>query len=370
MRILHVTDVYRPRVGGIELFVEGLGLRQAAAGHEVTVLTPTRAGSSTGPADLEVVRVPLGGYVPLRTLPVDLTSYDVVHAHLSVVSVFTTRVAKAAARAGVPVVNTVHSMWNGREGWVRIVGAIATWDRLPQVWTSVSRNAAATIEQVLSPKTDVRVVPNAVDVDWWHAGLDDRSATPGVTFATVMRLAGRKRPLQLVDMLAQVRLEVPPSVPLRAVIVGDGPLEERTRARIAALGLDWVTLTGELSPERVRAVYRAADVYVAPSHQESFGIAALEARAAGLPVVAMRSGGVGEFVRDGVEGLLCSDDDEMTDALTRLAADAPTRHAMSSHNRAHAPRHDWSLTLSGFEDAYAVAESRATSRRTRSSVAR
>ena len=169
MRILHVTDVYRPRVGGIELFVEGLGLRQVAAGHEVTVLTGTRANGSADPAALDVVRVPLGGYIPMRALPVDLASYDVVHAHLSVVSVFTTRVAKAAARAGVPVVNTVHSMWNGREGWVRIVAAIATWDRLPQVWTSVSRNAAATIEDVLDPEAEVRVVPNAVDVDWWHA---------------------------------------------------------------------------------------------------------------------------------------------------------------------------------------------------------
>ncbi len=369
MRILHVTDVYRPRVGGIELFVEGLGLRQVAAGHEVTVLTGTRADGSADPTDLDVVRVPLGGYVPLRTLPVDLTAYDVVHAHLSVVSVFTTRVAKAAARAGVPVVNTVHSMWNGREGWVRIVAALATWDRLPQVWTSVSRNAAATIEEVLDPGAEVRVVPNAVDVDWWHAGAADRPATEGVTFATVMRLAGRKRPLQLVDMLAQVRLEVPRSIPLRAVIVGDGPLEERTRARIAALGLDWVTMTGQLSPERVRAVYRAADLYVAPCHQESFGIAALEARATGLPVVAMGSGGVGEFVRDGVEGLLCTDDEEMTEALARLASDEATRQRMASHNRTHAPRHDWSLTLSGFQDAYAVAESRAT-RRVRSSAAR
>jgi glycogen synthase len=159
-------------------------------------------------------------------------------------------------------------------------------------------------------------------------------------------------------------------VPLRAVVVGDGPLEERTRARIAALGLDWVTLTGQLSPERVRRVFRESDVYVAPSPQESFGIAALEARATGLPVVAMRSGGVGEFVRDGVEGVLCDDDGEMIDALARLANDTTTRQRMSAHNRAHAPRYDWALTLSGFEDAYAVAESRATSRRTRSSAAR
>ncbi len=364
MRILHVSDVYRPRVGGIELFVEGLALRQAAAGHEVHVLSATGAGDGSDPDGLRVLRVPLGGYVPIRTIPADLSSYDVVHAHLSVVSVFTTRVAKAAARAGVPVVNTVHSMWNGREGWVRIVAEIATWDRLPQVWTSVSANAATTVRAVLGPDADVHVVPNAVDVDWWGAGAEDASAGETVTFATVMRLAGRKRPLQLVDMLAQTRLEVPPSVRLRAVIVGDGPLAERTHARIEALGLDWVTLTGELTPAQVRSVYRSSDVFVAPSHQESFGIAALEARAAGLPVVAMRSGGVGEFVRDRVEGLLCDDDEDMGRALSRLASDAELRSRMREHNQAHPPVHDWALTLEGFEETYAMAEARVVSRRT------
>ncbi|MBV9831901.1 MAG: glycosyltransferase family 4 protein, partial [Marmoricola sp.] len=255
MRILHVTDVYRPRVGGIELFVEGLARRQVAAGHDVAVLTGTTARSAGGRDGLEVLRVPLDGYVPLRMLPADLASYDVVHAHLSVVSVFATRVAKEAARAGVPVVNTVHSMWNGREGWVRIVRALAAWDRLPQVWTSVSANAAATVRAVLAADTDVHVVPNAVDVAWWAPGDQMLDLVPDpaperrpVTFVTVMRLAGRKRPLQLVDMLADTRLSLPPDVPLRGIVVGEGPLEERTRARIDALGLDWVSLTGQLTP--------------------------------------------------------------------------------------------------------------------------
>ena len=358
MRILHVTDLYRPRVGGIELFVEGLARRQAADGHDVTVLTATGADGSQDREPFEVVRVPLNGYVPLRTLPVDLRSYDVVHAHLSVVSVFATRVVKLAARSGVPVVTTVHSMWNGREFWCRVVGALAAWDRLPHVWTSVSDNASATIRAVIGPDADLHVVGNAVDVDWWRQVPHQPAPDGGVTFVTVMRLAGRKRPLQLVDMLAEARLNVPRSVPMRAVIVGDGPLEERTRKRIAALGVEWIELTGELTPDQIRRLYRQADVFVAPSLQESFGIAALEARAAGLPVVAMRSGGVGEFVRDGVEGLLCESDEEMTLALAELAANPDRLGQMQSHNRTHAPVHDWRATLEGYEKVYAVAEAR------------
>ena len=362
MRILHVTDFYRPRVGGIELFVEGLALRQAAAGHEVTVLSGTSAGSSADPASLTVVRVPLGGYVPLVTVPIDLASYDVVHTHLSVASILATRVGKAAARAGVPVVNTVHSMWNGREGWVRIIGAIARWHRLPQVWTSVSDNAAATVRKVLPAGTDVHVVSNAIDVAWWSSPVR-RASSDTVTFATVMRLSGRKRPLQLIDLLAHARAEVPASVRMRAVIVGEGKLEERIRARIAALGLDWVTLTGQLTPEQVRGVFRAADVFVAPSHQESFGLAALEARAAGLPVVAMSSGGVGEFVADGVEGMLCESDDALAEAMALLASDATLRGAMAANTHVHPPLQEWRHALAGFESTYALAGSLVTAHR-------
>ena len=368
MRILHVTDVYRPRVGGIELFIEGLAQRQVAAGHEVAVLSATGPSGADDPPEIEVFRVPLAGYVWLRTLPTDLASYDVVHTHLSVASIFTTRIGKAAAKAGVPVVNTVHSMWNGKEGWVRTIAALAGWDRLPQVWTSVSANAAATVRAVLGPDADIHVVPNAVDVDFWR--MPERAGGEAVTFVTVMRLAGRKRPLQLVDMLAQARLDVPRSVPLRAIVVGEGPLEERTRMRLSELGLDWVTLTGQLDPAQVRSVFAESDVFVAPSLQESFGIAALEARSAGLPVVAMRSGGVGEFVRDGIEGLLCDDDDDMSRALARLATDDQLRSRITAFDHDHAPVHDWSRTLGGFEDVYAVAEATAGSRRASVSAGR
>lgn len=360
MRILHVTDVYRPRVGGIEMFVEELALRQVAAGHEVTVLSPTLGGSTSDSVPVEVIRVPNVGPWPLPLLPrrdLHLSSYDVVHAHLSVVSPFSSRVAKAAVAVGTPTIATVHSMWTGREGWVRLVGAIAGWDRWPVRWTAVSSVAAASMRDCLGRQASVDIVPNAVDVDWWRAlaPLDDASRP--FTVVAVMRLAGRKRPIELIDALVEARDQVPSEVPLRAVIVGEGPLEEKLRSHVERLGLgDWVELAGPLSREGIRELYRSADAYAAPCYQESFGIAALEARAAGLPVVAMRSGGVGEFVRHGVEGLLCHDDEELARALALLATDPGMRQEMADHNLAHPPPMDWQTTLDGFEAAYARAD--------------
>lgn len=369
MRILHVTDGYAPRVGGIEVFVEDLATRQARAGHDVTVLTATgAAGDDPDPSGVPVVRTPVTWRhplaPPLATRTALAGAYDVVHAHLSVLSPFATTVARASDEAGIATVNTVHSMWASRAAVVRATRALADWDRSTAAWTTVSRAAAADMRGLLRPGVPVSVVPNAVDVGWWRSEPGVTCGDGEVTLVSVMRLAGRKRPFAFLDILERVRAGLPDPVGLRAVVVGDGPLGQRLGHEIAGRGLDGVVaLAGTLTRTQIRALYRAADVYVAPAYQESFGIAALEARAAGLPVVAMQSGGVGEFVEHGVEGVLCRDDDAMVRALTTLAADARWRAAIARHNAAHPPVHDWPLTLRAFDDVYRQVRPRRDARR-------
>ena len=365
MRILHVTDGYRPRLGGIELFVEDLAERQTEAGHDVCVLTATAAGAaSADPARVRVVRTPPTAGHPLappRARETVLAGrYDVVHAHLSVLSTFATAVARATDEAGVPTVNTVHSMWGGRHAVVHTVRALAGWDRSSVIWTAVSKAAASDMRDVLHAGTNVHIVPNAVDVGWWRAGppriapaYEWQAESLGVTFVSVMRLAARKRPFPLLDIVEQAQARLPGDLSFRLVIVGDGPLRRRLGAEVRARGLERsVSLLGQCTREQIRALYARTDGYVSPAYRESFGIAALEARAAGLPVVAMRTGGVGEFVADGVEGLLCGDDDEMAGAIATLTADWRLRAVIAAHNASNPPVQVWPRTLAGFDDVY------------------
>jgi glycosyltransferase involved in cell wall biosynthesis len=118
---------------------------------------------------------------------------------------------------------------------------------------------------------------------------------------------------------------------------------------------DWVELPGRVDRDRLRATYRAADLYVAPARLESFGIAALEARAAGLPVVARADSGVREFVTDGVEGLLAPDDRAMVDAMARLATDTFLRQRISAYNHANPPMQDWPYVVRRADEEYARA---------------
>jgi len=170
---------------------------------------------------------------------------------------------------------------------------------------------------------------------------------------SVMRLAGRKRPGALLSIAADVRSELPDGTDFQLLIAGDGPLAPRMQNEIERAGLEGtVTLLGGLSREQVRSLYLRADAYVAPAYQESFGIAALEARAAGLPVVAMRAGGVSEFVQHEVDGLLCDDDVAMVDALRRLVSDDVLRSRIAAHNVAVPPVQAWPRTLASLEDVY------------------
>ena len=115
----------------------------------------------------------------------------------------------------------------------------------------------------------------------------------------------------------------------------------------------WVRMAGRLERHEVREVLASADVFVAPARQESFGLAALEARLAGLPVVAHAASGVADFVRPGKEGLLGASAADLADALVRLVDDDGLRHEIAAHNRTTEPvRCTWPAVLAAFDDLY------------------
>jgi glycosyltransferase involved in cell wall biosynthesis len=285
-----------------------------------------------------------------------------VHSHRFVVSPSATALARASDEAGLATVNTVHSMWGSRRRVVRAVRAAADWDRAATVWTAVSAAAATEMGQVLCPDVDVHVVHNAVDVDWWHEARPPDRVSPAsrsVALVSVMRIARRKRPEALLAVVQAVRERLPEGVDVRLAVAGDGPLAPAFETEIGRLGLAGVvTVCGRLDRAALRDLYAGADVFVSPVLEESFGIAALEARACGLPVVAMRAGGVGEFVEDGVNGLLCEDDRAMVEALARLVVDARLRRSIADRNARVRPRQDWALAVSAFDGVYDAARRR------------
>ncbi|MFC7487619.1 glycosyltransferase family 4 protein [Knoellia sp. CPCC 206453] len=336
MRILHTTDTYAPIVGGIEVLVRALAESQVALGHDVTVLTrtPDRNTMTSPSANIEVCRDP-------RALASLVAGADVVHGHVSAISPLALRAVEVGARAGVPSVATVHSVWGRAWPLFRATAAARGWNDLPIQWAAVSEVAAGPVRRALGGR-EVLVVPNAVDTGYWAPTVRTRH-TDVVTLVAVMRMVSRKRPLELVNALHRMRALVPDHVAIEAVLVGDGPLLGAVRRRVDRLGIsEWVHTPGDVAHPELRDLYRRAEVFIAPATHESFGLAALEARAAGLAVVARSGTGITEFITHEVEGLLADSDPALTEHLARLCRDEATRRRIVLHNHLTRPAFDWS----------------------------
>lgn len=367
MRIAHLTDFYLPRQGGIELHVHDLAARQQAAGHQVEVITSTRvdaaepvAGSIDGVRVHRVTQraVPPWAYHPsglvLGRRLVRSGDYDVVHAHVSLASPLSFAAAAAAA-SSLPLVVTAHSLADRFEPLFRAADRALHWSAWPAAWTAVSEVAAGPLRRLVGPDCPVHVLPNGIDTAFWRVAPAPRDADD-VVVAAVMRLAHRKRPLPLLRMLREVRCRLDPAVGLRAVIVGDGAERHRLQKYLDREEMSsWVSLPGHWPRERIRALLGRADVFVAPATLETFGIAALEARCAGVPVVARTQGGIAEFITSGREGLLAQTDDAMVAALLRLIADPAERARIAAHNAATVPALAWADVLARTEEVYRAA---------------
>ena len=126
----------------------------------------------------------------------------------------------------------------------------------------------------------------------------------------------------------------------RALLVGDGPARGEVEAMMAQLG-ERVSFAGIVPHAELPATYAAADLYLWPAINEAYGMAFLEAQAAGLPVVAGRTGGVPAVVADGVTGMLTpiGDAAAFAAATARLLDDAKTRAQLGKAARARVKAH-------------------------------
>lgn len=370
MRIAHVSDCYAPRTGGIETQVRALAGRQAAHGDRVRVITatPGHAGVFAGDDDVDglpvhrvAARLPFELPVHPRTVTevgalLDRHPVDVVHVHAGVVSPFAWGAVRAATRRGVPTLVTVHSVWGplARPGF-GLSDGLVRWSRWGVTLSAVSEVAAQRIAGAVPRAGQVLVVPNGIDPQAW--AVEPRGADrTRLRIVTVMRMAPRKRTLPLVRIVESAAGQLAPEVQVTATMVGDGPERARAEKYANEHGLAGaVRFTGRLDPAAIREVFAESDVYLQPSIKESFGLAALEGRSAGLPVVARSQTGTTQFVQDGVQGLLASDDDGLARALVRLGRDRALLERLTLHNRMTPPQDSWPHVLKIVRDAYARA---------------
>lgn len=201
--------------------------------------------------------------------------------------------------------------------------------------------------------TPVTVVPYGVDLTRFAPGPQEPKGG-AVVVGTAARLSPEKGLKYLLDAFARLRQRHGEGVRLR--IAGEGPERRALERQIRRLGLESaVELAGWVEPEAMAAFLGELDVFVLPSLFEGFGVAAVEASAAGLPLVASAVHGLPDVVRDGETGLLVPPKDAaaLAEAIDALIADPARRAALGRSGRAFvAGRYDWAANARQMELVY------------------
>ncbi len=327
-------------MGGIETQVSGLVEFQRSQGHDVFVLTLTAGQDLLGvtrfPFNLpkNLLWHPRGKQLAISAL--ELIKPDVVHLHFGAASPFAWDGLKAVCELDMPSVATVHSIWGQLAR--RLYSLTARGWKVKTVFSSVSRVSSQIVANSL--KREVAIVHNGVDLDFWKTKPNPTSIPIEIVSAT--RFASRKRIRQQIALISKVVAQLGEQSP-HFTIAGSGPDFEHVESQIKKLNLEkFVLLTGRLNKVELHALYAKADLFLQLSVLESFGIAACEARAAGLPVISRAGSGVSEFVEHGKTGFLEDSDSEVGKRIVSLTIDQSALTELKENSRNNPPIQNWS----------------------------
>jgi N-acetyl-alpha-D-glucosaminyl L-malate synthase BshA len=351
---MKIGIVCYPTFGGSGVVATELGKALAREGHNIHFITysqPTRLDFFTENLfyhEVDIMNYPLFEYPPyelaLASKLVDVVRHeklDLLHVHYAIPHATAAYLAKQILKSdniSIPIITTLH----GTD--ITLVGKDPSYE--PVVTYSINHSDGVTaVSQTLKDDTykhfkinkEIEVIPNFIDLNRFKKHKKDhfkKAICPNDEKLIVHTSNFRK--VKRVDDAVRVFSKIREQIPAKLLLVGDGPERASVEQLCRELGYyDEIRFLGKL--EAVEEVLSVSDLFLMPSESESFGLAALEAMACQVPVVASNAGGIGELIIHGVSGFMSNvgDIDDMSkNALYILKDDQLPKFKINALNRA------------------------------------
>lgn len=368
---MKIGIVCYPTFGGSGIVATELGKALADKGHEVHFIAyrqPVRLNEHMNNVFFHEVRVaeyPLFEYPPyelgLACKMLDVVKYeklDLLHVHYAIPHAYVAYLAKQMLQEegiNIPVVTTLH----GTD--ITLVGkspglapAVRFSINHSDAVTAVSESLKLETLDHFTIKNPIHVIPNFIDFDLHHFEFDKelhRMLAPNGE--KILIHISNFRPVKRVQDVIRIFAKVRNEMPVKLLMVGDGPDREFAEFLCRDLGFcEDVKFLGKTKD--ISRLLALSDLFVLPSETESFGLVALEAMAAKVPVISSNSGGLEEVNIDGLTGY-CSEVgaiDKMAEDAIRLLSDNDLYEQFSKQAFNHSKKFDIAQVLPIYEEVY------------------
>ncbi|AOR29279.1 N-acetyl-alpha-D-glucosaminyl L-malate synthase [Formosa sp. Hel1_33_131] len=339
---MNIGIVCYPTFGGSGVLATELGLELSRKGHEIHFITysqPVRLellSSNVHFHEVNVPEYPLFHYQPyelaLSSKLVDMVKVhkiDVLHVHYAIPHAYAAYMAKKMLHEegiDVPIVTTLHGTDITLVGSHPFYKTAVTFSiNKSDAVTSVSQNLKEDTQRLFNTKKEIKVVPNFIDIDKYKNTYKDCDRDLlALPEERVITHVSNFRPVKRIADVIEIFYRIQKELPAKLMMVGEGP--ERKEAELLCETYkieDKVVFLGNSS--EVDKILCFSDLFLLPSQTESFGLAALEAMASGVPVISSNSGGIPEVNIQGVSGFLSpvgAIDEMAQNALKILKEDA------------------------------------------------
>ena len=337
---MKIAIVCYPTFGGSGVVATELGLELARLGHEVHFITysqPVRLAllnPNVHYHEVNVPEYPLFHYQPyelaLSSKLVDMVKLykiELLHVHYAIPHAYAGYMAKQMLKnegIEIPMITTLH----GTD--ITLVGnhpyykpAVSFSINKSDVVTSVSQSLKDDTYKLFKIKRDIHVIPNFIELDKSRefTGPCQRSLIAKKDERIITHISNFRKVKRIPDII-RIFHKIQQQIPAKLLMVGDGPEKEKAEYLCQELGiLDKVIFFG--NSNEIDKILSNSDLFLLPSETESFGLAALEAMAWGVPVISSNSGGLPEVNFDGVSGYLSNvgEIDEMAENALKILRD-------------------------------------------------